>query len=289
MPPSVLAVSDFPSNLNDQMATAARAIGKSKARQAIFKAVYYGPKPVKTVKEIMEVTELSQTRVLTEGGKLVGIVFEKLRGAYRKRKEFGSRYGKILEMAKDKKKLEKLPTKISPRGGDTRKQISLFFPNPARNAMFITIDDIDSFKKVRGIKSVKATPLSEQKIKRGIAGIIGEKCISKDWGGEKSDLFSTRIRVRNNRLPLAIAFKGKGTRGKLVPKKMGKNGDQINRLFDEPALVFFVVYCGEIDSSIISQMRAQAIVEALKGRKIYFGVIDSTDLGRLMVAYPSHF
>lgn len=111
----------------------------------------------------------------------------------------------------------------------------------------------------------------------------------KDWGGEKSDLYSTRVKVGGKRLRAAIAFKGKATSGKLVPKKMGKNGDQINRLFDEPAEVFLVVYGGQIDSSIISQMQAFAMAQAMSGRKIYYGVIDGTDLGRLLAAYPKSF
>ena len=132
-------------------------------------------------------------------------------------------------------------------------------------------------------------PLPEKKLKGAFAKIIGEKGSFKDWGGEKSDLYSTKLRFKGQRVPAAVAFKGKATKGKLVPGKMGKNGDQINRLFDEPAAVFLVVYCGQIDSSIISQMQAFAIGKALSGQRISYGVIDASDIGRLAAGYPTHF
>jgi hypothetical protein len=76
----------------------------------------------------------------------------------------------------------------------------------------------------------------------------------------------------------------------LVPAKMGKNGDQIDRLFDEPAEVFLIVYCGQVDSSIISQMQSFAIAKkAMNGQRVYFGVIDEDDLGKIVAGYSEHF
>jgi hypothetical protein len=127
-------------------------------------------------------------------------------------------------------------------------------------------------------------------IKDAFARIAGEGGKFKDWGGEKSDLYTNKLRVKGKRRATAIAFKGKGTTRKLVPAKMGKNGDQIDRLFDEPAEVFLIVYCGQIDSSIVSQMQAFAIAKkALRGQKVYFGVIDDDDLGRIASGYPRAF
>jgi hypothetical protein len=126
-------------------------------------------------------------------------------------------------------------------------------------------------------------------IKHAFAKILGERGSFKDLGGEKSDLYTTRTRLAGRRIAAGIAFKGRATSGKLVPAKMGTNRDQINRLFDEPADLFMVVYGGQIDSSIISQMQAFAIGKAMGGNKIYYGVIDGTDLGRLAYAYPKLF
>lgn len=271
------------------MANAARLIGRSKHRQAIFAVVYHGKKQVKTVREIMQKTGLSQTHVLKEGGKMAGFLLEKVPGGYKKIKELSPRYKTILAIARDRKKLERLPTKISPKISVSGLEISVPFPLAAQNAKFITIDDIDSFSKVKGESSGRVKPLYEQKIKEAFVKIINESGSFKDWGGEKSDLYTTKVRLRGRRVAAAIAFKGKGTKGKLVPAKMGKNGDQINRLFDEPAQVFLIVYGGQIDPSIIAQMRAFAIGNAIKGQKIYYGVIDGDDLGRLVSAYPNYF
>jgi hypothetical protein len=290
VPPSPIPVSDLLSNWNDQMATAARILGRSKHRHAVFETIYRGKKQVKTIKEIMKETGLSQVHVLNEGGKMAGLLVEKVPSGYKKKKEFAARYLNILGLARDRKKLERLPTKISPKGGASAK-ITVSFPRLGQNAKFISIDDIDSFSKVRGtpIPAKHIKPLREKKLKLGFAKIIGEKGSFKDWGGEKSDLFSTKLRIAGRRVRAAIAFKGKATKGKLVPGKMGKNGDQINRLFDEPAQVFPVAYKGQIDSSIISQMQAFAIGNALKGGRIYYGVIDGSDIERLVSAYPNCF
>ncbi len=163
------------------------------------------------------------------------------------------------------------------------------FPSSVRKAKFITVSEIDSFSRIRSQPSGSTKPLAEQAIKRGFARILGEKGTFRDWGGEKSDLYTTRAQIKGNRVAAAIAFKGKGTSGKLVPAKMGKNGDQINRLFEEPAQLFLVVYGGQIEPSIISQMQAFAMGIAIGGRTVYYGVVDGTDLARIIAAYPNCF
>ena len=87
----------------------------------------------------------------------------------------------------------------------------------------------------------------------------------------------------------AFALKGKATSGTLTPKKMGKNGDQISRLMGSAAEIFFVVYHGKIDESIIAQLEAFALGKAMNGKSIYYGVIDGNDLNRLYQAYRQHF
>jgi hypothetical protein len=289
MPGSPVPVSDLLSNLNDQLVAAARIVGRSRHRQAIFRAVYRGQKQIKTIEEIANAIDISPMHVLKEGGKMAGLLFEKVPRGYKKKKEFATRYKAILAMAKDKKKLERLPTKTSPRINPKTLTVNVSFPPSAQNAKFITIDQIDSFSDIGNESRPGMQSFPERRIKEGIAEVIGEHGSFKDWGGERSDLYTTRIRLAGRRIRAAIAFKGRGTSGKLVPAKMGKNGDQINRLFEEPADLFLVVYGGQIDSSIISQMQAFAVGHALSGRKVYYGVIDGTDLGRLVFAYPSCF
>lgn len=289
MPPPPVPVSDFLSNFNDQLVTAARILGRSKHRQDIFRFVYRGPKQVKSVGEIMNATGLRQTHVLKEGGRMAGLLLEKVPGGYRKKKEFAAWYLKILAMAEDGAKMRRLPTKTSPRVVVRGSMVAVPFPRIARNARFITIDEIDSFSRVGAQVRRDVGGLPERKVKGAFAKIIGERGTFKDWGGERSDLYTTKVRRRGRRLAAAIAFKGRATKGKLVPAKMGVNGDQINRLFDEPAELFLVVYGGQIDSSIVAQMKAFAVGRAIGGQRVFYGTVDGTDLGRLAAAYPAYF
>ena len=53
---------------------------------------------------------------------------------------------------------------------------------------------------------------------------------------------------------------------------------------------FSLVYNGQIDSSINSQMHAFAIAKkALSGERVYFGVIDRDDLGKIIAVYRDKF
>jgi hypothetical protein len=119
--------------------------------------------------------------------------------------------------------------------------------------------------------------------------VIGETYDFKDWGGEKNDLYTNKLLFRGKRYHAAFALKGKATAGPLTPKKMGKNGDQLGRLFTSEAQVFFVVYHSKIDESVVQQMSAYAVARALSGARIYYGLIDGNDLARLIAAYPKEF
>lgn len=131
--------------------------------------------------------------------------------------------------------------------------------------------------------------MPESKIKAGLQKIIGENHTFKDWGGEKNDLYTNKLRYKGKRRTAAFALKGKATKGTLTPSKMGKNGDQIARLVGSTAEMFFVVYHGKIDESVVSQLEAFALGKALSGKPIYYATIDGDDLNRLYQAYESYF
>lgn len=283
-----VSVSDFLSNLNDQVVNAAKLMHRSKPRQRIFETIYKGQKQEKSVHEIMAATGLSQIRVLNEGAKL-GPLVEKVSKGFRKRRELAPHYRKILAYARDPKKAAKVPTKVSPRANGAPSAVRISFVPAAAKAVQITIDDIASLAGAKK-PAKRLGAVREELIKKAFAKIVGEGGKFRDWGGEKSDLYTNKFRVKGARRATAIAFKGRGTSGKLVPAKMGRNGDQIDRLFNEPAEVFLIVYCGQIDSSVISQMHAFAIAKkALGGQKVFFGVIDADDLGRIAAKHPSAF
>ena len=193
-------------------------------------------------------------------------------------------------MAQSKEKLEAYPTKRKVSAGSTVVSVRLD-PNLAKTE-HITIDQIESFSEVRNISasSYLQNDMSETEFKAGIQGIIKEHGEFKDWGGEKNDLYTTHMKLSNQRMSTAFAFKGPGTKGILTPKKMGKNGDQIQRLFSTDAEVFIVQYHSQIDESVIDQMYQLAVAKsAMTGRKIYYGVIDGADSKRIVDAYQEQF
>lgn len=50
--------------------------------------------------------------------------------------------------------------------------------------------------------------IPEHRIRRAFAEIMGEQAIPKNWGGERSDLFSDRVRLDGRRMATALMFKG---------------------------------------------------------------------------------
>lgn len=287
-------VTDVRSNPQDQIAHAARVIGRSERCRKVFSAIYQGKKKIKAVSEIERITGLDRMSVLQEGGKLCNNDIAKKTKvgkelAYEKYPFYTQNKNKVLSLAGNKEALDKFPTKTNPRIKVAT--ISLTFPKSMIDAVQITVDDIDSFSKVRGLSpSQSPTPIDEKVFKKGIQKILGEQGAFQDWGGETDDLFSTRLLINGERKNVAFGFKGKGTTGVLIPKKMGKNADQIQRLFRTPADVFLVQYWNRIDESVIEQMKNFATAKsACEGRRIYYGTIDGQDTIRILEAYLDFF
>jgi hypothetical protein len=278
----------------EKIANAAKVLGKSKDRQAIFLAIYANKKQFKAVDEIMEITRKTNVRVLQEAKKLFAediVTRKKLdnKTYYGKIEFYTHNRDKIIQLAKNKKQLDRFPTKSNPQiQGQT---IKVVFPKQKIKIKELMIDDFDNFIKIKKIKTaLTSKPFAENKIKLGFQKIVGEKGEFTDWGGETNDLFTTRISYKGKRRSVAIAFKGKGTKGTLTPKKLGKNGDQIQRLFKSVAEVFIVQYQGQIDQSVFEQMKTHATAKSFtEGTTIYYCVIDEEDTNRLIQAYPKQF
>jgi len=265
-------------------------LGKSQDRRDVFSAIYKGKKKRKTVSEIAQMTGLDPIRVYQEAGKLADnhIVGKKKIGpelAYEKDSFFSQHKSKILSLARDKRKLMEYPTKSTPQ--ITTKMVKVYIPKNMVDVQRVTIDDLDSFSRVKRVQSTQKEPqIYEARMKDLLKRILGERGKFQDWGGETDDLFSTRLRVLGRRRAVAFGLKGKGTTGTLTPKKMGKNADQIQRLFRSPADVYFVQYNGQIGQTVIEQMEAFATAKsATEARRIYHGVIDGQDTQRLIAAY----
>ncbi len=284
-------VTDSRSNPNDQIAHAVKVIGRSEHRLRVFKEVYRGKKSFKTVSALAKATKLSPVRVLQEGAKLDGngIVHAiKFNGetAYGKDKFYKTNRSKILRMVNNPSKLAKFPTKITPAVNIVKTIIQDLNRKPKIQEIFI--DDTDSFKAVQKVKTVAGyVRIKETEFKHGIQKIVGQPGKFQDWGGEKNDLLTTRLYFRGRRFAVAFAFKGVGMTGQLTPAKMGKNGDQIQRLFESDAQIFILQYWAAINERVREQMRAFATITSLqRGEKIYYCLVDGVDTARLIQAYP---
>ncbi len=290
------SVSDVRANLNENIIHAADVIGKSEDRRKVFEAVYRGKRPVKTVDDIVKATGLKSIRVLQEGGKLhANHIVEKTKKdgqmAYRKYEIYSDHKARVLSILDKPAKAKKYPTKQRPQLSGTTYKIEI--PGKAPKIKAISIDDIDSFNEVRRFPNIdvrlQVESMLESKLKTGLKGIIHETQTFKDWGGEKNDLYTNKIKYKGKRRSAAFALKGRATKGVLTPKKMGKNGDQIARLVGSAAEMFFVVYHGKIDESVTSQLQAFALAKSMSGTTIYYCVIDGDDLNRLVQAYKKFF
>lgn len=291
-----ISVSDSLSNADEQMDRAARVIGYSPLARAVFERIYHGKSAVKTVSSIADLTGLTAKQVLTQGKKFVdNHIVEQLKidglTAYRKNAFFQRHKHRILSLAGNSKKLAAFPTKRNP-GGSSSVKLNLQTLNANATATRITIEDITNFRKVRSFSTNECIPMeiSESQFKKGVQKILGEPGTFKDWGGETNDLYSSRLRIAGKRRQVAFGFKGPGTRGSLTPGKMGKNGDQIQRLFDADADVYIIQYWQDIGERVVQQLFQLATAAAYFARKrIWYGVIDGVDSHRLLLAYRDCF
>ncbi len=291
-----LSVSDVRSSPADQIAHVVDVLGRSRQRLAVFQAIYHGKRRVKTVNEIATATGLDRKSVLTEGKRLAdNQIVKQIRAAgmtaYEKDPFYSAQKAKILSLVRNPVAFAAFPTRTRPRAASL-KVVTIRIPRPRIQARYVTIDDIDSFHRVgrTRVEPSQYTAIPESRFKRGVARILGEGGQFRDWGGERNDLYTNRVRIGGHRLPAAFAFKGPGTRGILTPRQMGKNGDQIQRLFKTAARVFLVQYWGQVDESIVEQMEEFAKAKsATEGSRVFFGVIDGDDSNRLLEAYPRAF
>lgn len=289
-------VADYTSNANDNIDRAVKSIGRSAHRKLVFEKIYFGKQMVKSITELSAATGLSEKRVLEEGKKLVNAgVLKQVKSngktAYEKIPFFGHEKKTILKLVKDPAKAKQFPTKYNNSKATTTIQIKLPQLSNNQKAIRLSLEDIDNFSKSKKAKyNGSYIPIREEKIKRFLQEVLGEPGEFQDWGGEKNDLYTFQIKYKRRKIIGAFALKGLGTKGKLIPKKMGKNGDQIGRLFSSTADVFFVVYCGQIDDSIVQQMQAFAnLISNNKSSPTYYCVIDGKDLQRLIIAYKKEF
>ncbi|MGN9811477.1 hypothetical protein ACTMSW_19235 [Micromonospora sp. BQ11] len=147
---------------------------------------------------------------------------------------------------------------------------------PSDIGQFSGIDFASPFAEAEG-EAVLRVP--EDTVKRAFAELLGEPYVPKDWGGERSDLYTSRVFARGRQLSAAWLFKGPGFPRAMDVKALGKNGDQIDRLFTEPAELLVLQHCHQIKPSVVGMMDAYA--HDVRHPRFYM-IIDGADTGRIL-------
>lgn len=152
----------------------------------------------------------------------------------------------------------------------------------------LVIDVFDSFERVRNERDPSTRELEilrgipENDVKHAFARIIGEPDVPKDWGGERSDLFTSYLRLEERRTTAAFLFKGPARFHPMTLADLGKNGDQIDRLYTEPADVIFVQHCHRITPPVRTLLRAMCNQVGSSKR---FCLVTGYDTLRVLRAY----
>jgi len=124
--------------------------------------------------------------------------------------------------------------------------------------------------------------IPEDAIKHAFAEIIGEPFVPRDWGGEKSDLTTSRLTIDGKRQSAAFIFKGPSVRGQMHPADMGRRGDQLVRAFDEPVELVVVQHCSQIANSVVRIAESLAM-DFRRPRR--YCILDGADTARILKAY----
>lgn len=172
--------------------------------------------------------------------------------------------------------------------GDMIEDMGSSFPISWGQRVRVYPEIMDTFEKISEVKTSKEAELEalltipEDEIKHAFAAIIGEPFVPKDWGGEKSDLQTSRVHIEGKPVSAAFIFKGPSISGEMHPANMGKRGDQVVRAFDEPVDLVVVQHCNKIANTVVRLAEALA-VDAARPRR--YCIIDGEDTVRILKAY----
>ena len=150
------------------------------------------------------------------------------------------------------------------------------------------VEDVDEFSAVRAVPRAEASDdwkvlkgIPEKEVKAAICQILGDRPI-KDWGGEHSDHFSTSLHLSGRRVSAAFLLKGPAEFSEMKARHLGRNGDQIYRLSQEPAELLVLQHSHLVSPAVRATLRAFAVNPASPRRYL---VLDGPDTYRLLVAH----
>lgn len=162
---------------------------------------------------------------------------------------------------------------------------------PVEAYSLVQVDDFETFRKASSVDSTTvakfAAPFNfpEQQIKKMVAYILGEPTLQKDWGGEFDDLFSGQMKFAGRRVTVSFLLKGPSLKGEMKLDKLGKNGDQLDRLLLQPAEVFVVQHVDNVSAAVRRHLARGITSLRSSGTNAIGSVWDGKDTARVAVAY----
>lgn len=160
-------------------------------------------------------------------------------------------------------------------------------PMPLMQGLELRPEDVDQFAgldlrwmpSASEFSAIRGVP--EQAVKELLCRLLGEPSVPNDWGGEESDLLSANLSVNGRRLTAAFLLKGPSRFHPMKPTDLGRNGDQLYRLFNIPADVFVVQHCHTIGAAVRKQALAFALQRSFTAPcRVLF--VDGTTTARLL-------
>ena len=160
-------------------------------------------------------------------------------------------------------------------------------PMPFVQSLELRPEDVDQFAGMDEKWTPSASEFSamrdvpEQAVKELLCRLLGEPSVPNDWGGEESDVLSANLAVKGRRLTAAFLLKGPSRFHPMKPTDLGRNGDQLYRLFNIPADVFVVQHCHNIGAAVRKQALAFALQRSFTAPcRVLF--VDGTTTARLL-------
>lgn len=141
-------------------------------------------------------------------------------------------------------------------------------PSPFMTMLELRPEDIEQFA---GMDKTWFPPEAEFKnmtmvpelmVKELICRLLGEHSVPSDWGGEESDVLSANLIVDGRRHVGAFLLKGPARFHPMKPTDLGKNGDQLYRLFNIPAQIYVIQHCHTIGAAVRKQAEAFALARS---------------------------
>lgn len=146
------------------------------------------------------------------------------------------------------------------------------------------IDEIPRIEEIsyEDVDVTKMKNYSEDEIKQWFADIMKESFVQSHWAGQKCDLYTSHLHVEGERKTAAFLLKGPSHFNVMKNRDLGKNGDQIVRLFSESADLYILQHCYVISADVRSMMKTFA---SRFYQPSLFTIIDGNDTMRILKAY----